>query len=311
MDTQEEVIGRSLSRRDFLGMSAAGLAGMTLLGGTAGTAAAQGLGRAARSKSITIGNIGWDEDVAVSALTKIILEQDLGYSVQEKLADVGILFQGVGTGDLSTFQDVWMPNHLAYYNRVKSNVELLPPWYLGTTKFSLAAPSYMHITSIDQINKSGAKVIYGIEPGAAITPKIQDNVLPEYHLKVQFQPSSTAAMLAAVSRDYKAKRPFIFIAWAPHWMNYVYKFNYLSDPKGALGNLTKPSRVTTVVHKGLQHTDPAAYTFIKSIRLTEKQVDAMEFNIRSAGDPVKGVQTWLKTNGHVVQPWVNAAKRAK
>ena len=312
MNGQEEIIGRSMSRRGFLELGAAGLAGAALLGVTESGSMARAASRVASSKSITLGNIGWDEDVAVSALTKIVLQQDLGYSVTEKLADVGLLFQGVGMGDLAAFQDVWMPNHTAYYNRVKNNAELLKPWFIGTTKFSLAAPSYMHISSIAQINGSGAQVIYGIEPGAAITPKIQNNVLPWYHLKVEFQPSSTAAMLAAVARDYKAKRPFIFIAWSPHWMNYVYKFNYLSDPKGALGNLTKPSRLTSIVHKGLEHTDPAVYTFIKSIRLTEAQVNQMEFTIRKAGgDAPKGVQSWLNANRHVVQPWITAAKKAK
>jgi glycine betaine/proline transport system substrate-binding protein len=93
-------------------------------------------------------------------------------------------------------------------------------------------------------------------------------------------------------------------------MNAKYNITYLADPKGALGNLTKPSRLSTIVHKGLKESDPVAYTLLRSMRLTAKQVNDMELEINRAGDPLKGVQTWLHANQVVVQPWVQAAKKA-
>ncbi|GAC1323065.1 MAG: glycine betaine ABC transporter substrate-binding protein [Chloroflexota bacterium] len=313
MDEQETNARRALNRRSFLELTAAGLAGVTLLGAAQPGSIARAAPRLTSGKTLTLGNIGWDENLVDSNLTKILLEQDLGYSsVQLKLADVGLLFEGVAKGDLAAFQDVWMPNHAAFLAKVKSSVELLHPWFVGKTKFSLAAPSYMHVTSIDQLNSTKATEIYGIEPGAAITPKIKDNVLPMYHLKMKFLPSSTAAMLAQVAKAYKAREPFVFVAWSPHWMNQKYKFNYLADPKGALGTLTKPSRVTAIVHKGLKQSDPVAYTLIKSIKLTEKQVNEIELlTYKIGGDYAKGVQNWIKANRGVVRPWVDAAKKAK
>jgi glycine betaine/proline transport system substrate-binding protein len=304
-----------MDRQHFMKLSAAGLAGAALLGAPGIGSTAQGAVRrasAASARTLTLGDIGWDENIANANLTKLLLEDDLGYStVRLQLADVGILFEGVARGDLAAFEDVWMPNHTAYLNRVKDSVELLPPWYEGTTKFSMAVPSYMHVTSITQLNSTKAKVIYGIEPGAVITERIKKYVLPEYHLKQTFLPSSTAAMLSQVARAYKTKEPFVFIAWSPHWMNYKYSITYLSDPKGALGNLTKPSRLTTIVHKGLKQSDPGAYTLMRSIRLTAGQVNQIEFEINKVGDPQKGVRTWLQRNREVAQPWVNAAKKAK
>jgi glycine betaine/proline transport system substrate-binding protein len=303
-----------MDRQRFMKLSAAGLAGAALLGAPGIGSTAQGAVRrasAASARTLTLGDIGWDENIANANLTKLLLEDDLGYStVRLQLADVGILFEGVARGDLAAFEDVWMPNHTAYLNRVKDSVELLPPWYEGTTKFSMAVPSYMHVTSITQLNSTNAKVIYGIEPGAVITTKIRDNVIPEYHLKQQFLPSSTPAMLAQVAKAYKAREAFVFIAWSPHWMNAKYNITYLADPKGALGNLTKPSRLSTIVHKGLKESDPVAYTLLRSMRLTAKQVNDMELEINRASDPLKGVQTWLHANQAVVQPWVQAAKKA-
>lgn len=262
-------------------------------------------------KTLTLGYIGWDESVAVANLTKLLLEDQLGYkSVDLKLGDVGVLFQGVGTGDLAAFQDVWMPNHQQFADKVKDTTTLLPPWFQGTTKFSLAAPAYMNISDIAGINTTAATKIYGIEPGAVIMDKIQKNVIPDYGLKVQLVASSTPAMLAQVEKLYPKQEPFIFVAWSPHWMNAKFKFNYLADPKKSLGNLTDPSQLTTIVNNKLQTSDPVAYAFLSAMKLTEDQVNQMEAEITSAGDAATGVKNWLAKNADVVAPWVAAAKAA-
>jgi glycine betaine/proline transport system substrate-binding protein len=278
-----------------------------------------GGGGSAQNKQLTIGNIGWDENVAVSNLTKVLLEKDLGYSnVQLKTADVGVLFQGVGSGDLAAFQDVWMPNHKDYLAKVKNDVQQLHPWYKGTTKFSMAVPTYVKthdgkpVTSIDQLNQTDATEILGIEPGAVIMQYIPKYVIPEYGLKQKLIQSSTAGMLAEVDKRYKAKEPFVFIAWSPHWMNQKYDFNYLADPKHGLKDLTNPSQISTIVNKDLPNNDKVAYAFMNALTMTESQVNQLEQVIQNnGGDPIKGCNAWLKDNRDVVQPWVDAAKRAQ
>src|ERR687894_1108646 len=149
-------------------------------------------------KTLTLGNIGWTENVAVANLTKVVLEEDLGYQeVELKTLDVGLLFEGVSSGDLHAFQDVWMPNHTQLLAEVEGDVEHLEPWYEGETTFGLAVPSYMEgVNSIADLNGSGAETIVGIEPGAVISEKIEENVIPDYNLTLEHEPSSTAAMLA-------------------------------------------------------------------------------------------------------------------
>ncbi|MDP9481350.1 MAG: glycine/betaine ABC transporter, partial [Actinomycetota bacterium] len=96
-----------LTRRDMLKLSGGTLAGVSLLG-LAGCGGGGG-GSGSANKTLTLGNIGWAENLAVSNLTKVIFEEDLGYEeVELKLLDVGPLFQGVASGDLHAFQDVWM-----------------------------------------------------------------------------------------------------------------------------------------------------------------------------------------------------------
>ena len=281
------------------------------------------------NKTLILGNIGWTENVAVSNLTKVVLEEDLGYQeVELKTLDVGVLFEGVAGGDLHAFQDVWMPNHAQLMSEVEGDVEHLDPWYEGETTFGLAVPSYMTgVNSIEDLNQSGAERIIGIEPGAVITTKIEENVIPDYNLTLEHEPSSTAAMLAEVERLYNDEEPFVFPPWCPHpmcgevsgWQGQspsdlggMYDFRYLEDPQNSLGNLDQPAKISAIVNEDLPNEDPVAYAFLNNLRLSEEELISLETEISDAGDDaIKGTNAWLENNHDVVQPAIDAAKQAQ
>jgi glycine betaine/proline transport system substrate-binding protein len=264
------------------------------------------------SKEITLGNIGWDENVVIANMSKILLEEELGYdNVKIQQADVGPTFQGVATGDLDAFQDVWLPNHQNYFSEVENRVDQLSVWYLGTTRFGLAAPDYMGISSIDEINSTGVDAITGIEPGAVITNYIDDYVIPDYGLDVTQQNQSTAAMLAELDRRYRNEEPIIFVAWEPHWMNDDYNFEYLEDPKDSLYPLNRPSEVRTIVNRDLQDDHPDAYAFLDAIRLSEDDVVSVERDIEAGSSPEEAVRNWIEEHRDTVQPWIDAGKAAQ
>ena len=264
------------------------------------------------SKQLVIGYVGWDENVAVSNLSKLLLEEELGYEqVQLQLSDSDAVFEGVAAGDMDAFQDAWMPNQRRQLEAVEGDVEILRSWFRGQTKYSMAAPSYMGIDSIDQINGTEARRIIGIEPEAEMMKKIPNEAVEAYGLEQDLVQAPTEGMLAEVERLYAAREPFIFLAWSPHWMNQRYEFEYLEDPKGALGDLTKPSELHTIVREDLSSEDPVAYEFMKEITLTEQQINTLEDVINTEGDPLKGSRSWLEENREVVQPWLDAANRAR
>src|SRR5829696_5249481 len=315
----------SVSKRLMALMSALVVALLVVAGCGGGGASSSSSGG-----TLTLGNIGWQENVAVANLTKAVLEEDLGYDeVELKTLDVGLLFEGVAGGDLDAFQDVWIPNHTQLLSEVENDVEHLDPWYEGSTTFGLAVPSYMKgVNSIADLNQSGAKRIIGIEPGAVISEKIEKNVIPDYNLKLENQPSSTAAMLAEVEQLYKDKEEFVFPPWCPHpmcgevsgWDPWggtkdlpgMYDFRYLEDPKNTLGNLDEPAKISAIVNQDLPDDDPVAYAFINNLRLNEEELISLENEISAAGDyPAKGVQAWLEENRDVVKPAIDAAKQAQ
>ena len=265
------------------------------------------------NKQLILGDRGWDENVAISNLTKALLEDELGYDrVELKMLDADPLFEGVRDGGLDAFQDVWLPNDQEYLSAVQDDdLEVLDPWFQDTTRFGIAAPSYMNITSIPQLNQTGATEIVGIEPEATISRRVPDEVVPAYHLQQEYEEWSTPAMLFDLGERIRKKEEFAFIAWSPHWMNQRYDFVYLDDPDDALGELNDSSRITTVVHKDLVNKDPEAYAFMKALTLTEEQIDDLEEAINAAGDPLAGARQWVENNREVVQPWLDAAKQAQ
>jgi glycine betaine/proline transport system substrate-binding protein len=263
-----------------------------------------------QNTKLTVADIGWDENTAVANLTKALLEDELGYNVTIQTVDLGLVFKGVDTGDLDAFQDMWLPNHRELFSQA-NNVEQLSNWYQGKTEFGIGVPAYMNITSVDQLNDTDITEILGIEPGAVISEKIPNDVIPAYSLKQRYVESSTAGMLAEVDRRYNNREEFAFTPWKPHWMNQRYDIRYLDDPKDALGELNDSATISTIVRKGFPNDNPPAYAFMNALTLTESQVNDLENTMNRAGDPLEGARQWARDNRDVVQPWIDAAKQAQ
>jgi glycine betaine/proline transport system substrate-binding protein len=313
----------SVSKRLLALMSALVVAVLVLAGcGGGGGGSAE-----SANKTLILGElVGWPENVAVDNVTKVVLEEDFGYKeVQIETLDVGLLFEGVAGGDLDAFQDMWLPNHKELFAEVENDVVRVDPWYEGQTTFGLAVPAYMEgVNSIADLNESGATRIIGIEPGAVISEQVPDHVIPEYNLKLEYEPSSTAAMLAEVERLYNDKEPFVFPPWCPSPHCEEYKgqnpnidYRYLKDPKNAMGNLDygpqsdTSASISSIVNEDLPDDDAVAYAFIKNLKLNEDELIPLEQEIEKAENPAAGAKAWLKDNRDVVQPAIDAAKKAQ
>ncbi len=263
-------------------------------------------------ETLSVGDIGWTENTAVSNLTKVLLEEELGYEeVTIRIVPLSRVFEDVENGDLEAFQDVWLPNHQAQIDEVQDDIVQLDPWYQGETEFGVAVPYYMDVTSIDQLNQTGAELIFGIEPESVIMEAIPEEVIPAYGLEQKLVESSTEGMLSEVDNRYNNGEEFAFIAWSPHWMNQVYDFRYLEDPQDALGELDESAEISSIVNEDLPDYDPVAYAFLSALTLTEEQVNDLEDTINTVGDPLEGARTWAQNNPNVIEPWIEAAQNAR
>jgi glycine betaine/proline transport system substrate-binding protein len=275
-----------------------------------------GGGGSAESRDLDLGvATGWDENAVIANITKQLLEEDLGYQeVRLTELELGPVFEGVGGGDLDAFQDMWLPNHQAQLDGVENDVVQLDPWYEGTTEFGIGVPTYMtNVNSIPDLNDTDLTQILGIEPGAVISERIPDSVIPTYGLKQEYVNSSTAGMLSEVESLYSNQEEFAFVPWRPHWMNARYDFKFLEDPEDALGDLNDGATISTIVNEDLPDDDPVAYAFLQNLRLTEEQVNEIE-NINPQ-DYAAAVSEWLEDennrNSPQLQDAIEAARNAQ
>jgi glycine betaine/proline transport system substrate-binding protein len=273
-----------------------------------------GGGGAPESRELNLGvATGWDENQVIANLTKQLMEEELGYGeIRLTELELGPVFEGVGSGDLDAFQDMWLPNHQAQLDSVENDVVQLSPWYQGITEFGIGVPTYMtDVNTIPDLNNTDLTQILGIEPGAVISEKIPDSVIPTYNLNQEYVESSTAGMLSEVERLYNDGEEFAFTPWRPHWMNARYEFKFLEDPEDALEELNDGATISSIVNEDLPEEDPVAYAFMENIKLTEEQVNEIE-NINPQ-DYAEGVRTWLEDeeNRNSLQPAIDAAREAE
>jgi glycine betaine/proline transport system substrate-binding protein len=278
-----------------------------------GSLALTGCGGIGQGKVLMLANIGWDENVAVSNLTKVLLEDELDYERVDinTSEDLDATYQEVASGELDAFQDVWLPNQEALLDRVSGDVEHLDPWYLGETKQGMAVPAYMDVRRIDQLNGTDAQLIYGIEDSSVMMHRVGGRVIPAYGLEQKLVEGPTAGMLAEVGRLYATKEDFVFLAWSPHWMNQRYDIRYLDDPKDAMGATNDPAKCSTIVSGGMREEDPVAYAFMDALELTEEQINGLEYAINKKDAPLAGARRWVSANREVVRPWIEAARNAR
>jgi glycine betaine/proline transport system substrate-binding protein len=274
-----------------------------LIGGCGGGGGQGGGG--GNDKSLTIGYIDWDEDVAVSNLAKILLEEDLGYDVELQLVDVGPLFNGVADGDIDAFLDVWLPKtHQTYWEQYQDQVVDLGQWYEGTASLGLGVPDYVETQSIDELNDDrdqfGGQII-GIEPGSGIMKIVEENAIPGYGLNYELVSSGTPAMLSELEQALDSEEPIVFTAWKPHWMFTAYDIRYLDDPKGEMGG---SEQLSAIAREGLEEDSPDAFQLLDNITLSEEQLGDLELAIRDAGDPEQGARDWLEQNREVADSWL-------
>jgi glycine betaine/proline transport system substrate-binding protein len=284
----------------------------TILAFVLGALSLTGCGALGQGKVLMLANMGWDENVAVSNLTKVLLEDELGYERVDidTSEDLDATYRAVASGELDAFQDVWLPNQEALLDGVSGDVEHLDPWFLGETKQGMAVPAYMDVRSIDQLNGTNVQLIYGIEDSSVMMHEVAGQVIPAYGLKQQLVEGPTAGMLYQVGRLYATKEDFVFLAWSPHWMNQKYDIRYLDDPKDAMGPTNDPAKCSTIVREDLRQEDPVAYAFMDALALTEGQIDGLEYEINKEDNPLAGARRWVSENGEVVRPWIEAARNA-
>jgi len=226
---------------------------------------------------------GWAEGEAASYLWQQVLD-DKGYDVTLESATAGPVFTGLSQGDYDVTFDVWLPNtHKSYWKKYGDKLDDLGAWYKNAP-LTVAVNKDAPIDSLADLAKNADKFdnkIVGIEPGAGLTGVVKNSVIPAYGLgKMDFQTSSTAAMLAALKKATKEHKNIVVTLWKPHWAYSAFPIKDLKDPKGALG---KPDHIDTVSRLGFSDDYPQATKWLKNFSFSDKLLADLENKMFNSG----------------------------
>ncbi|QNK64650.1 glycine betaine ABC transporter substrate-binding protein [Pedobacter sp. PAMC26386] len=246
---------------------------------------------AGNNKKVTIAYVNWAEGVAMTQLSKVLLEKE-GYKVELKNADVAPVFAAVAGGDADIFMDAWMPvTHKEYMDKFGPKLEVLGANY-ANARIGLVVPDYVKINSIEELNANASLFegkIIGIDAGAGIMAKAE-LAIKDYKLKYELQSASEAAMLAILKKSIDAKKPVVITGWSPHYIFSNYKLKFLSDPKKVFGEV---ETLQTVANKDFVKLNPQVSSFFRNFQLDDDQLGSLMSALKGADDEKVAVERWL------------------
>ncbi|MRG87592.1 glycine betaine ABC transporter substrate-binding protein [Salinibacillus xinjiangensis] len=253
---------------------------------------------------ISIGQINWAENIAVTNLWKAILE-DKGYNVELQVLDIGIMMQGLESGELDAALELWLPvQDAVYYEEYKDTVNFAETAWFDNAKVGLVVPTYLEeINSIEDLNEHKEMFngeIVGFEPGAG-TMKVTEQLIKDYNLDLELLPSSEPAMLAEIGKAVENEEPIVAPLWSPHSVFSKYDLKFLEDPQNTYGGVEKIYHAT---RQGFGEDHPEVSKWLNNWKMNDKQIGELIAYVENAEEPLDGAKKWIKENQELVDEWV-------
>ncbi|RDD60559.1 glycine betaine ABC transporter substrate-binding protein [Ferruginivarius sediminum] len=253
---------------------------------------------------LRIGLNNWAENVAVSNMWKILLEEK-GYDVELISAGKSVIYDGVARKNLDIGLEVWMPTtDKPFYSKYEDRIALQDAWYRGTG-LGLVVPAYVdEVDTIPEL-KANAEMfdekIVGIDPGSALMGLTEDAIdaygLEDFELVASSGPGMTSALKKAIRQD----EPVVVTLWNPHWAFADFDLKYLKDPKNVYG---QGENIHWMSHMDLKDENPKVVEWLNAWDMNDQQLGGLMAVINEVGDPAKGASQWIGNNRELVDSWM-------
>ncbi|MBP2076078.1 glycine betaine ABC transporter substrate-binding protein [Oceanobacillus polygoni] len=256
------------------------------------------------NKTIVMGQINWAENIAVTNMWKVILE-DKGYELDLRMLDMGTQMAALQSGDLDVSTEVWLPiQDASYLEQYQETVNFSEETWYDNAKVGLIVPSYMEdINSIEDLNTYTEELegtITGFDPGAG-TMEVTEEVIAEYDLDVELLPSSEPAMIAAIDQAIKNGEAIVAPLWSPHRIFSEMDLKYLDDPKKVYGDVEKIHHAT---RQGFEEDFPEIDKWLKNWKMDDEAIGQLMSSVGEAEDPLDGAREWVEENQDLVNEWM-------
>jgi len=258
----------------------------------------------AEKKEVNLGYVNWAEGIAMTHLAQAVIEDEFDYDVTTTMADVGPTFQGLSTGDIDAFMDVWLPvTHQSYIDKLGDDIVRLGTNYNGA-RIGLVVPEYVEFDSIAEMNNYKDKFdseIIGIDAGAGIM-RTTRQAIEDYDLDFELLEGSGAAMTASLKTAIDKNEWIVVTGWNPHWKFARWDLKFLEDPEGVYGEI---ETIYTYSREGLEADHPEVASFLKNFEMNIDQLgDLMGAIADSDEEPVEVARQWKEEHVDLINSWL-------
>jgi glycine betaine/proline transport system substrate-binding protein len=261
--------------------------------------------QSSEQKSISIGYVLWDSEIASTNVVKQVFEK-AGYDVTITAVDAAPLYQAVANGDVDCTVSAWLPRtQEAYMDEYGDQLDFVGKNLEGA-KIGLVVPTYVTIDSIEEMNEVKDKFdgkIVGIDAGAGVVKNTED-AIEAYDLDYDLVYSSSAGMASALKKSVDRAEWVVVTGWTPHWKFSRWDLKYLDDPKGVFGG---EEYLGTLARTGLAEDDPEAYAILQRFHWTPEDMESVMLDIEEGMSHEDAAKKWIDAHPDQVDAWLGKA----
>ncbi|WP_188205571.1 glycine betaine ABC transporter substrate-binding protein [Alkalibacillus aidingensis] len=255
--------------------------------------------------SVEIGQINWAENIAVTNMWKVILE-DRGYDVELTNLDMGPTMSALANDELDLSLEIWLPVQDQHYlEEYQDQINFSDETWYDNAKVGLVVPEYLEdINSIEDLNEHAELFDYqitGFDSGAG-TMEVAEEMVQEYDLELELVPSSEPAMIAAIDQAVKNEEPIVSPLWNPHSIFAEHDLKYLDDPKESFGGVEKIHHAT---RHGFEDDYPEFSEWLKNWKMNDEEIGELMGYVEEAEEPIDGAKEWVEENEDLIDEWIN------
>ena len=282
----------------------------------------------------------WDGQLVTTAVAKILLEEEMGYTVEQKFAaaDSAAMFAGLESGEFHlaccnwpSFSAGFIEDFVDTRGAVErigstgilgSNGWFVPRYVIegdSARGISPVAPNLASYGDMNQYTDVFATTETG-EKGRLL------DFTPAWDYRNQerldalgvdfevFYSGSEAASFAEIDAAYQRGAPFFMVMWAPHWSHTKYDMVEIQLPQwteecypsGENFDCGWPSDdVAKLAWPGFEEDFPEAYEFFQNFTITNVQQNEMVLAVTDDGkDYAEAAQDWVDANEDIWSAWI-------
>lgn len=276
----------------------------------------------------------WTGSAVNANVAKVLLERELGYTVELVEIDENSQFPALASGELDASLEVWPSGHAAEINRyiegrrggplrdggivdggelgLIGNIGWWIPTYLVEERPELAR--YQGIKGNE--NLVGGEFLAGDPTFVSYDSEIIESLGLDLNV---VNTGSEEALIQAIDDAYTREEPLLTYFYTPHWAHQKYKLTEVQLPaydeeceeaaRERDGEGYDCDYANDVLFKalwlGLESKAPEAYAFFKAFKYTTEDQQEIAFQVDSEGMPMEqAAEQWIDQNEDVWSAWL-------